>query len=67
METINDNLSEIDKISWVMQHLKGTAAEWYMIAQDSITTYKDLVKHFRAMKKYNRSYVCNWNSVNIPK
>ena len=36
-ETVNDNLSEVDKINWVVQHFKGTAAEWFTIIQGKVT------------------------------
>ena len=31
MEHIADNLSDVDKINWVVRQLKGTAAEWFSI------------------------------------
>ena len=48
METVNDSLSEVDKINWVVRQLKGTMAEWFTIVQVKITVYKELVDHFRA-------------------
>ena len=48
METIGDTLSEADKINYVVRRLKCTAAEWFTIVQDKVSTYEDLVRHFRA-------------------
>ena len=48
LEAIGDNLSEADKINFIVRRLKGTAAEWFIIVQDKINTYGDLVRHFRA-------------------
>ena len=48
MENINDNLGDVDKINWVVRHLKGTAAEWFSIIQDKVLVYEDLVDHFKA-------------------
>ena len=48
MEHIADNLSDVDKINWVVRQLKGTAAEWFSIVQDKIVVYEDLVNHFKA-------------------
>ena len=48
MDAIGDTLSEMDKINYVVRRLKGTAAEWFMVVQDKIVTYQDLVQHFRA-------------------
>ena len=70
LEAIGDNLSEADKINFVVRRLKGTAAEWFSVAQDKISTYEDLVKHFRARywneRRSRGRSVCNWSLGNIP-
>ena len=48
MEAVNNSLSEVDKVNWVVRQLKCTLAEWFTIVQNKITVYKDLVDHFRA-------------------
>ena len=48
MDAVNNSLSEVEKINWVVRQLKCTAAEWFTIIQDKIIVYKDLVDHFRA-------------------
>lgn len=39
MDAVNDNLSEMDKIKWVVRRLKRTAAEWFTVIQDKECMY----------------------------
>lgn len=44
MDVVNDKLSHTDKIKIISRQLKNTAAVWFSIITDNISTYPELIE-----------------------
>lgn len=46
MDSVGDQLNDADKIELVVKNLKCSAALWYEIVRNNITTYEESIKCF---------------------
>ena len=48
MELIGNNISDKEKIDFIIKHLQDSAARWYMIVDEKSTTYKQFKDSFES-------------------
>ena len=46
MEQIGNNINDTEKINFVTRHFKDSAAKWYTIICDNVTTYQQFRDSF---------------------
>ena len=49
MKQIGNNINDAMKINFVTRHFKDSAAQWYTIIRDNITTYQQFCDSFEIM------------------